>query len=332
MSTDRVAAAIESEVAARGVAGVAAAIVEDRAIAWTGAFGARRSGGEPVTTDTVFEVASVSKPVFAWRVLELCDSGVLDLDAPLTGYTTERFIEDEGLERVTARMVLTHTAGLSWKITGPNYEGHPQLDGAPGGDFEYSGVSFDYLAWVVERIVGQPTAEMMREFMSSLGMTRSSYVWEESFESDYASPHDLDGNVLEKDKSATFGPGSVGSMLHSTVNDMAAFLCQLVATDVSPARALALRPHVEVHQEYLHGPPAAGAHWGLGIGVWTIDGETTVWHWGENPGFQCFVIAWPGRGSGIVVLTNSDHGHWVSKAAATAFSGREHPAFRWIEN
>jgi CubicO group peptidase (beta-lactamase class C family) len=67
----------------------------------------------PVDHDTVFEAASVSKTVFAYVVLKLCEKGVLDLDTPLTKYTPDRFLEgDPRLDLITARRVLSHTTGF----------------------------------------------------------------------------------------------------------------------------------------------------------------------------------------------------------------------------
>ncbi|MEX2539986.1 MAG: serine hydrolase domain-containing protein [Actinomycetota bacterium] len=330
MTPEPVADAIAREMSARNVPGVSVATVEDGALAWADAYGVRAVDGEPTTVDTVFEAASISKPVFAWWVLGLCERGVLDLDAPLSRYTTDRVVLDHGADVITARMVLSHTSALSWEFTGRGDEGRLSLSGTPGAVFRYSNAGFECLRALVRQLTGQPTRDELHRFMSELAMTRSSYAWDASFEDDYASPHDLEGNVCEKEKSGRLK--YVSAELHSTAPDLAAFLCELVRPDQPPTHAEALKPHVDVHQGFLKGAPGPGAHWGLGIGVWLVDGRTTVWHWGENPGFQSILIAWPDERRGIVVLTNSDHGHWVSRAAVQAFAGLDHPAFRWIEN
>ena len=67
----------------------------------------------PVDYDTVFEAQSMSKPVFAYRVMKLCEQGVLDLDTPLTKYTPDIFLKgDPRLELITPRRVLSHTTGF----------------------------------------------------------------------------------------------------------------------------------------------------------------------------------------------------------------------------
>ena len=81
--------------AARQVPGVSLALIRDARIAWTGHFGVRdRASGVPVDDATVFSAQSMSKPVFAYRVMKLCELGVLDLDAPLTRYTRDVFVKN----------------------------------------------------------------------------------------------------------------------------------------------------------------------------------------------------------------------------------------------
>ena len=126
------------------IPGVSVRWVEDGQLAWSGAFGRRlRDSGEPVDADTVFQAASLSKPVFAYVVLKLVEQGVLTLDQPLTSYLPDLDASDGSLsEQVTARQVLCHTTG--W----PNWRplGQPlRREAAPGMRFGYSGEGYVYL-------------------------------------------------------------------------------------------------------------------------------------------------------------------------------------------
>ena len=96
------------------VPGLSLAIIQDGKLFWRRGFGVKnRASKEPVDDDTVFEAASTSKPVFAYAVMKLCEKGVMDLDTPLTKYTSERFLHgDPRLDRITARHVLAHTSGF----------------------------------------------------------------------------------------------------------------------------------------------------------------------------------------------------------------------------
>lgn len=106
---------------------------------------------ELVDNDTVFEAASTSKPVFAYAVMKLVEKGVIDLDTPLTHYTSERFLKgDPRLDLVTARHVLSHTSGFpNWRSA----EGL-RLDFTPGEKWSYSGEGYSYLQSVVTHLTG----------------------------------------------------------------------------------------------------------------------------------------------------------------------------------
>ena len=117
--------------------------------AWSGAFGTRRQdSGEPVRTDTIFQAASLSKPVFAITVLRLVELAVLELDTPLSGYLPDEYgADDSQLDQITARHVLSHTTG--W----PNWrpDGQPLRRESPLGErFTYSGEGYVYLQHVAE--------------------------------------------------------------------------------------------------------------------------------------------------------------------------------------
>src|SRR5215510_2561655 len=100
------------------VPGASVAVVRDAKLFWRRGFGvAEATSKQRVDPDTVFEAASMSKPIFAYLVLKLCEKGLLDLDTPLTKYTSERYVEnDPRLDLITARHVLSHTSGFqNWR-------------------------------------------------------------------------------------------------------------------------------------------------------------------------------------------------------------------------
>jgi len=100
------------------VPGVSMAIIRDAKIAWRRAFGVTdATSNVQVNGDTMFEAASMSKPVFAYVVMKLCETGLIGLDTPLTSYTSNRFLEgDQRLDVITARHVLSHTSGFqNWR-------------------------------------------------------------------------------------------------------------------------------------------------------------------------------------------------------------------------
>src|SRR5579871_557835 len=180
-----------------GVPGLEIAVIRHGKTIWLHSFGVKNTKtGQPVTNDTTFEAASLSKPVFAYAVLKLVEQGRLGLDVPLTTYLPKPYTTgDDRLARITARIVLSHRTGF------PNWRDGDALpiDFTPGTRFSYSGEGYVYLQRVVEQITGKPLNDYMTEAVfKPLGMTSSSYVWRSEFDALTATGHDADGKPTEK--------------------------------------------------------------------------------------------------------------------------------------
>src|SRR5207247_310374 len=208
------------------VPGVSIAIIKDGKLFWRRGFGVKNvASKEPVDTYTVFEAASTSKPVFAYAVMKLCERGVLDLDTPLTKYTSERFLEgDPRLDLITARHVLSHTTGF------PNFRSKEKplaIHFTPGEKWSYSGEGYSYLQSVVTHLIGdrvnpkdcdtfeagfevcatEPSidAYMKANVLVPFGMASSGYVWNDTIENHMARGHDEKGKPTEIGRKPT-GP------------------------------------------------------------------------------------------------------------------------------
>jgi len=145
-----------------GVPGLAIAVIRGGKTIWLHGFGMKEvKTAQPVTAQTVFEAASLSKPVFTYAVLKLVEQGKLGLDVPLTTYLPKPFIAgDERLAKITARLVLSHRTGFpNW----PGDDGSVSIYFTPGERFSYSGEGYIYLQRVVEKITGRPLNEYMTE-------------------------------------------------------------------------------------------------------------------------------------------------------------------------
>ena len=128
VSPNRLSAVFEQRIpelmAQKNVVGLSVALVQEAegksrpTVAWQRGFGLKdKASGEPVTHETVFQAASLSKPIFAYAVLKACAEGLLDLDTPLSDYLPEPYIPDDArLHRIAARHVLSHTSGFpNWR-------------------------------------------------------------------------------------------------------------------------------------------------------------------------------------------------------------------------
>jgi len=304
---------------AAGIPGVSIAVV-DRGNITAGSFGVCELGTDDAVADTtVFEAASLTKPVFAYAVLRLVDRGELDLDLPLTRYVDFPDVEgDERVNDITARIVLSHTTGFpNWSRDNPLTIGPD-----PGTTFGYSGEGFVFLQKVVEQITGQTgDAFVTTELLRPLGMTSSYLVWDDSFASRTALGHDFVGTVKDKWKPDAF---NAASSLHTTATDYARFLAEIMApTLVDPSLvALMLGPESEVVE---------GVFWGLGWGLEQSEpgAEVRFWHWGNNGYFKCFTLASPETGTGLIFFTNSENGLSITNHVVDRVFGGSHPALDW---
>lgn len=142
------------------IPGVSLAIIEDGKMSYHNTYGVKNTFTQKrVNAETIFEAASITKPVFAFAVARLAEKGKIDLDKPLHEYLSFEEIEyDERYKKITARMVLSHKTGF------PNWRsGKMKINFEPGTEFGYSGEGFEYLKRVVEHITSKDIVETLNE-------------------------------------------------------------------------------------------------------------------------------------------------------------------------
>ena len=336
---DRVPALME----AASVPGLSLTLIRDAQVFWSQAFGVRsRATQEPVTRDTVFEAASLSKPVFAYACLKLCEAGVLELDAPLAGYLPEPYLPDEPrLGFITIRHVLSHTSGFpNWRPKGQPLRLH--LD--PGERYSYSGEGYVYLQAVVEHVTGQTAEEYVwANTLKPLGMENSRFVWTGREGLPVAVGHDEGGNPKEK---ALWPKMNGAASLHCTATDYARFMCAVMRPYAGNAAHLGpemtaemLTPQVQVNDSapWQEDWPKTkivtndSVSWGLGWGIQRIRLGDSFWHWGDNVCYRAFAVGYPEGRHGLVVLTNGQGGHRVIERVLREVVGGDYPGLDWLE-
>ena len=318
------------------VPGLSIALIRDRTTYWVHSFGVRDAkSGQPVTEETIFEAASLSKPVFAYGVLKLVDQGKLDLDTPLTRYLSPPYIQgDDRLEKITARYVLSHRTGF------PNWRGDGNaltIRFTPGERFSYSGEGFVYLQKVVEKVTGRALNDYMAEAVFvPLRMKSSSYVWRDDYDRRTATGHDGDGQTREKSKPKE---ANAAASLHTTAADYALFVeAVMKGTGLKPKTVREMEtPQIAVDPECTNCTDRApkelsrNVFWGLGWGIQETEQGESLWHWGDNGAFKCFVVFYPKRKIGMVLFTNSENGLSIAQAVEAEALGGDQPAFTWIK-
>ncbi len=330
------------------VPGMQIVVVKASRIVYSRAFGFKdRSTGERLNPNTDFYAASLSKTVFAYLVMRLVEEHTLDLDKPLYTYLSKPLEEfdfykdmrgDDRYKRITARLVLSHQTG--W----PNFRWlNPdrKLDFkyAPGARFSYSGEGMNYLQFVIEQITGKGLDELSREkVFKPLGMTRTRYVWDSAFESDYALGHDEAEKPLPKQKRTK--AGAAGSM-ETTAEDYARLL--IAIADAKGLRRASiqemLRPQVAIHSKKMFGPlarettdenEAIRLGWGLGWGVFTTPYGPVFFHGGHDDGWNHYTLTYRDKGISVVILTNSSNGETMFQALLNRTIGDKYSPADWF--
>jgi len=319
-----------------GVPGLAIAVIRGGKTKWLHGFGMKDvKMGQPVTGETVFEAASLSKPVFTYAVLKLVEQGKLGLDVPLTTYLPKPFIAgDERLAKITARLVLSHRTGFpNW----PGDDGSVSIYFTPGERFSYSGEGYIYLQRVVEKITGKPLNEYMTEAVfKPLGMGSSSYVWRPDFDALTATGYNSDG---KPDKLVKPTEALAASTLNTTAKDYALFVEAILnGNGLKPATLremetpeIALDPECRICIKQEPKQLSKNLFWGLGWGIERKDGTDVLWHWGDNGSFKAFVMAEPKTKSGVVMFANSEKGLEVANPVVDEAMGRGSLAFEWLK-
>ena len=304
-------------------------------------FGVKRADTrEPLTSDTVFYGASLSKAVFGVLVMRLVDDGVLDLDAPLVRYldgpldaraprSPKAWHEDlkdlaaDPRHRVlTARMCLAHTTGLpNWRWFEPDQKLRIKLE--PGTRYSYSGEGLTLLQVVLERITGKSLEQLAAEkIFAPYGMATSSYTWQPRFEADYCHGHDEAGKVQEKDKD---NAARSASTLETTLADYTRFLRAVLKGEglKASSRKEMFRTQIRIRSKRQFGPLASedvpdndplALGYGLGWGVLQSPHGVAAFKEGHsNDGFEHYSILFPERGIGVLILSNSANGESIFK-------------------
>lgn len=321
------------------VPGFSAAFVYQEELAWVKGFGVMEAGSErPVTAETIFQAASISKSLTAIIALHLVEAGLLDLDVdaneflhswkiPKSKHTQAR--ADGVIPKVTLRRLLSHSAGLG--IHG--YRGYPAdrelptlqqiLKGeppansqpvrviqAPGKAYHYSSGGFLVVQQMIEDSTGRPLAGLAKEFIfDQLGMTSSTFDTRlpETLLPRAATAHRRSGEPLPG--KWHLYPEQAAASLWTTPSDLGRLIVEILKSFRNKSR-LVLSP--EMTRLMLTPQANIGVDWDCGFALNTIDlkkyGWTTVGHPGWNEGFHSILLFCLQTGQGLVWMTNGENG------------------------
>ncbi len=321
--------------------GLSIAVINDGKIVFQRALGlANTATGAVVDSQSVFEAASLSKPVFSYFVLQMVDKGMLQLDTPLYKYMPYPDIaRDERYKLITARMVLCHQTGF------PNWRYFEKADSSlhvkygdlylkftPGTRYAYSGEGFHYLAQVVAQLNGRNIQTLDGLFRAQAGipagMRHSGYTADV-----YILQHKVRGHregkpafrlwpVAFPNQDSTWF-GAAGG-LHTEAGDYARFLITLMEGQGLKAASLRemFRAQVQLPKDSSSADDEDDAV-GLGIFMKRRPYGMLYEHGGNNGNFQSHFMINPGNKNGYVFFTNCEKGDAFNKKLAALLAPAE---------
>jgi len=327
------------------IPGVSIAVINDDRIEWTKAYGTMDvNSGAPVTTETIFEAASTSKFITSVMALHYVQRGLIDLDTSVNDYLKSWQIPDNEFtkdEKVTLRRLLTHRAGMPTTNFGydedigiptlidvlngaPPAENKPAVpEFVPGSQWQYSNVAYDVIQLLLEDVSGTPFQQIAEELVfGPLGMSNSTFVYplDSGKKKHEAMPHDAEGISREPAMHPTaFAHGN----LTTTPTDLAAFTLEMIRSYQGKSEKILSKrttkqlftKECDIDQKKTPLPFSDG----LGVFLMSERKDLAFTHPGENfPGFICWLIGWPERGTGAVIMTNGAQGHLLSMEIVSA--------------
>ena len=253
-------------------------------------------------TNTIYKVASLTKPIVANVVLKLVDKKLLDLDEPLSKYYVDNDLKNHPyLNKLTVRNILSHQSGFpNWRYLTETKKLHFKRE--PGVKWEYSGEGFEYLRKAIENKLQRPLEEIAQELLfDPIGMRSSSFYWTANVDENlYAVEHDENGKVIPFEK---YTEVNASANLLTTAEDYSKFLAHLLnGAGLSK----------ELYKEFIkpHVKEKDGIFWGLGMQILpNLNGkETVLMHTGGDYGTKTIAILLLESKKGLVVFANSENG------------------------
>jgi CubicO group peptidase (beta-lactamase class C family) len=315
---------IEDQMSVAHVPGLALAIVQHQDILYAKGFGVTsvEDGGLPVTPRTLFRIGSITKPLTGTAAMRLVESGKLDLDRPVRDYLPWFTLSEKGAaQKVTLRMLMSHTAGLPTNYdlfgrrdpigletyvreTVPRYP----LIAPPGKVYSYTNPGISVVGHLAEVVTGQSFAELMQDLVfDPLEMQRTTFDPTVAMTYPLAQPHDLngDGTLSVQHRFADNVAGYPAGFALSTVLDLTNFaVMQMSGGCFHQRQILSPESVAEMHTTQADLYTTTGGGYGLTFAVETYKGLRRVRHNGFISTFGSRFVMAPHAGVAVIVLSN----------------------------
>jgi CubicO group peptidase (beta-lactamase class C family) len=326
------------------VTGLCLAIFNENELVYLKTFGYKnKEKNEHFDENSIILGASFSKVVFTYIVMQLIQEGVLELDKPLYTYLDKPLPEYENYQDLanddqwklfTARTCLSHTTGF------PNNSGSGlKIFFKPGTRYAYSGEGIGLLQFIVENITSKGIEELaIEKVFKPLGMDRTSFIWQDRFEDNYAVGHD----ILEfpNENFGKWTKADAGGSLLTTITDYAKFVGAVMNSEGlnKSVRDSMLSPTIRIKSK--HQFPTLSNEitdkyddielsYGLGWGLFTSPYGNAFFKEGHGPGWQNYNVNYIDRKTSIIIMTNSDNGEKIFKDLLEKIIGDTFTPWEW---
>jgi CubicO group peptidase (beta-lactamase class C family) len=309
---------LKNQMDSLNIKGLSIAVINDAKVVYHRTLGfSDIDSQKKVDEHTLFEAASLSKPVFAYFVMKMVENGVLDLDTPLYKYLPCPDIEqDDRYKLITARIVLNHTSGFpNWRSNNP--DGKLNITFTPGTKYSYSGEGYVYLAKVITHLTSRDLSNLDSLFQQEISMPLNLNHAHFGM-SDYVAKHlasGYDGNKTVSDRSwdrTLFNPACG---LHTEAMSYANFLIAIMQD-----KGLKKESINEMLKEQVQLPDDANdrkfngiTEWSLGFGRKPSIYGINYMHGGNNSGYTSTFMFNKDNKFGYVFFTNFSQHNWLNE-------------------
>ncbi|WP_187696375.1 serine hydrolase domain-containing protein [Xanthovirga aplysinae] len=324
------------------VPGLSIAVVENGEIVWAEGYGlADIKGKKKVNTNTLFQAASISKPLASLAILKLAEQNLVDLDENVNKYLKNYQIPENKFTKrikVTLRAIMAHTAGFNVEgfvgykskepipstiqvLKGEGNSPKVMVNTLPESSWHYSGGGSTIMQKVVEDITNQAFEDYMKmEILDPLGMTNSTFALPlpKKYHSNVSLAFDTKGKLMEG-KWHNY-PEKAAAGLWSTPTDIAKY-CQAIQDIMSGKvkNGILTKASIEMMLKDHYGlvpfvsspnkPEGYKHYWGLGPEIIGTGESMRFQHAGKNEGFKANFTAYVHKGQAIVIMANGDNGY-----------------------
>ncbi|WP_299674263.1 serine hydrolase domain-containing protein [uncultured Dokdonia sp.] len=299
------------------IPGLAIGIVSQDTMTYQKGYGVRSIyTRKPVTENTVFHTASISKLFTAIAIVDLEQKGCLSLDDRLISIAPELRSQNKNVNTITIRQLLNHTSGLG-DISNYNWGNDNQSDDSlkkyllsldlegeqsPSTTYAYSNLGYNILGYVIEKVTNQSFEDyVQKEILNTIGMPHSDFRYYNIPDYVRTAPHSkswFNKTYIRKNYPYT-REHAPSSTLNSSVTDLSLWMISFLRDLKDPSNTRYQNMILPSFEPY--------PYIGLGFQLYDVHSKKAIGHYGGDKGFRSFLLMIPEQGIGIVLLANCDY-------------------------